>query len=230
MTSKIELSSESNTARFLGAAFLLQAVASALSGLVLLRPLFVPGDIVASMTNLANNALRVRAGILVEMVTVVGLVILSVLFYLLLKRQNGKLALVALGFRLVEVALLAVSRVATFSLLRISQASVAAGHPADLQTLGNLLYEAQEYIYSLNMLFFTLGGTLFYYLLLKSGYIPRALALFGLVAAPLAFIGTLGELMSITVPLWLFLPNLPFELTIGVWLVIRGFRNGSETK
>ena len=222
------MNTDKNTPRFLGAAFLLQAVASAVAGLILLRPLIVSGNIIDTMTNIADHALLVRAGIMVEMITVIALVILSVLFYVILKVQNTEIALVALGLRIVEVALLAVSRIATFSLLRTSQASVMEGHPAYLQTLGNLAYDTQEIAYSLNMVFFTLGGTLFYYLLFKSGFVPRALSLFGLIAAPLAFIGTVVELLGFAVPLVVFIPNLPFELAIGVWLMVKGIRDGSE--
>jgi hypothetical protein len=219
------MNSDKHAPRFAGAAFLLQAIASAIAGLILLRPLIVPDDIIASMTNMANNAMQVRAGIVVEMVTVNALVILSVLLFIILKKQNMQIALIALGLRIVEVALLAVSRVETFALLRTSQASVIEGHPAYLQTLGNLSFESQEIAYSLSMVFFTLGGTLFYYLLFKSGYIPKALAIFGLIAAPLALVGTLGELFGIGVPLILFLPNLPFELIIGGWLLVKGIKN-----
>ncbi|MFC1878771.1 DUF4386 family protein [Chloroflexota bacterium] len=140
------MKTDKNTPRFLGAAFLLQAVASAVAGLVLLRPLIVPGNIIESMTNMSNNALQVRAGIVVEMITAIGLVILSALLYIILKNQNMKIALVALGLRLVEVALLAASRLETFSILRISQTSVIEGHPAFLQALGNLAIESQEKI------------------------------------------------------------------------------------
>lgn len=216
---------DKNTPRFTGAAFLLQAVASAVAGLVLLRPLIVSGDIISSMTNMANSAIQVRAGIVVEMITAIGLIILSALLFIILKQQNMKIALVALGLRLVEVALLAVSRVETFALLRTSQASVVEEHPVYLQTLGNLAFESQEFAYSLSMVFFTLGGTLFYYLLFKSEYVPKALAIFGLIAAPLALVGTLGELFGIGVPLVLFLPNLPFELVIGIWLLVKGIRD-----
>lgn len=224
------MNSDKNTPRFIGAAFLLQAVASAVAGLVLLQPLMAPGNIVASMTNMANNALQVRAGIVVEMITVTALVILSVLLYLTLKQQNRNIAFVALGLRLTEVALLAVSRIATFALLRASQAFVIEGHPAYLQTLGNLFHESQDFAYSLSMVFFTLGGTLFYYLFYKSGYVPRILSLFGLIAAPLAFIGTVVELFGYVVPLVVFIPNLPFELAIGLWLLVKGIRDASETK
>ncbi len=223
------MNTDKNTPRLLGAAFLLQAIASAVAGLILLRPLIVSGNIINTMTNMSNNALQVRAGIVVELITVIALVTLSVLLFIILKKQNMKIALVALGLRIVEVALLAVSRISTFDLLSTSQASVTEGHPVYLQTLGNLAFESQEFAYSLNMVFFTLGGTLFYYLLFKSGYIPRALAIFGLIAAPLAFIGTLGELFGIGVPLVVFLPNLPFELTIGVWLLVKGIRDDAET-
>ena len=225
MVIKEKMNSEKNTPRYLGAAFLLQAVASAVAGLVLLRPLIVPNNIIASMTNMSNNALQVRAGIVVEMVTVIALVILSVLFYVLLRQQNRNIALVALGLRIVEVALLAVSRIATFSLLHISQESVLAGHPDYLQTLGNLAFETQEIAYSLSMVFFTLGGTLFYYLLFKSRYVPRALSIFGLIAAPMSLIGELISLLGFAVPLFVFLPNLPFELAIGLWLLVKGARN-----
>ena len=215
---------EKNTPRHIGAAFLLQAVASAVVGLILLEPLEVPGDIIATMTNFASHFTQVRGGILGEMITVTALVSLSVLLYLALKEHNRAIAFVALGLRFTEVALLAVSRIATFTFLRISQAFVVEGHPAYLQTLGNLIFETQETAYSLGMIFFTLGGTLFYYLLYKSRYVPQALAIFGLIAAPLAFIGTVIELLGYAVPLIVFLPNLPFELAIGLWLLVKGAR------
>jgi hypothetical protein len=215
------------TPRIIGAAFLLQAIASAIAGLVLLQPLIVEDDPVATMTGIANHTLQWRAGILVEMLTVIGLIVLSALLYEALKKQNMKIALVAFGMRLTEVALLATSRISSFALMRTSQASVLEGHPVYLQTMANVFYESQEYAYSLNMIFFTLGATLFYYLLHKSGYIPRWLSIFGLIAAPLAFFGTIIDLFGVTVPIILFIPNLPFELTIGIWLLVKGFKQES---
>ena len=224
------MNSDKNTPRLLGAAFLLQAVASLVSGLILLQPLIVSGNITESMTNIADNALQMRASIVVEMITAIGIVMLGALLFVTLKKQNGKIALVALGLYLIEAALLAASRIPAFSLLRISQESVIAGHPAYLQTLGNLFYESQSFGYDLHMLPFALGATLFYYLFLKSGFLPRVLSLWGLIAAPLALIGTLFALLGYDVPLIVFLPNLPFELTMGVWLMVKGIRDGSETK
>ena len=221
------MNTDKNTPRFLGAAFLLQAVAS-LAWTLLLEQLIVSGNITDIMTDIANNALLMRASIVGEMITTIGIVLLGVLLYVTLKKQNRTIALVALALYLIEAAILAFREILAFSLLRISQESVIAGHPAHLQTLGNLFYESQSFGYSLHTLVFGLGATLFYFLFFKSGYIPRILSLWGLIAAPLAFIGTLFELFGYVVPLFVFLPNLPFELTIGVWLMIKGF-NPSAT-
>jgi hypothetical protein len=214
--------SKRNTPRLLGAAFLFQALASLVSGAILLQPLIVPGSIVDSMTNIADHALQMRANIVGEMITAIGILVLGVLLYATLKGQNTEIALVALGLYVVEAALLAGSRMAAFSLLRISQESVTAGHPAYLQTLGNLSYELQDFGYSLHMVPFAVGATMFYYLFHKSGFIPRVLSLWGLIAAPLALIGILFALLGYDVPVVVFLPNLPFELGIGLWLMVKG--------
>ena len=222
------MNSNKNTLRLLGTAFLLQAVAAVVSGPILLDPLIVQGNIIGSMINITNNALQMQASIVVTMFTAIGIVILGVLLYVTLKKQNKIIALVALGLYLIEAAILAASRLAAFSLLRISQESVIAGHPAYLQTLGNLFYELQEFGYFLHMLPYTFGATLFYYLFYKSGFIPRGLILFGLIAAPLAFIGSLFDLFGFDIPMVIYLPNLPFNLGIGVWLLVKGIEEWKQ--
>ena len=84
------------------------------------------------------------------------------------------------------------------------------------------------------MLPFALGATMFYNLFYKSGSIPRSLNYLGLVAASLALVGTLLNLFGFDLPLIVymvvFLPNLPFELGVGLWLLIKSGKDGSDTK
>ena len=75
------------------------------------------------------------------MLTALGVTFLGVMLFLVLREQSEKIALTALGFYLLEVALLAVSRMDAFSLLRFSQAYVVAGQPADLLLMGQVAYE-----------------------------------------------------------------------------------------
>jgi hypothetical protein len=230
MTTKEKMNSDKKTPRLLGAVFLLQAVASAVWGLILLEPLIVSGNITESMTNIANNSLQMRASIVVAMITAIGVTILGSLLFVTLKNQNRNIALVALGLYILEATILAASRIPAFALLRISQEFVIAGHPAYLQTLGNLFYESADFGDWLHMLPFALGATLFYYLFFKSGFIPRILSLWGLIGALLALIGTPLVLLGFDVPTFLFLSILPFELTIGLWLLVKGIREDSEIK
>ncbi len=214
-----------NSPKILGAAFLLQALASLVSTM-LLTPLIDPDNISASMTSISNNTLQMRASIVFEMTAVIGIVLLGSQLYVTLKKQDQNMALVAHGLYLITAAIISVSRIATFALLLVSQESVLAGHPVYLQTIGTLFYELQELGYFLHMLPYTLGATMFYYLLHKPGYLPRGLSLWGLIAAPLALLGSLGDHLGLAVPILIFLPNLPFDLGVGVWLMVKGFRNG----
>ena len=217
------------TARLLGTAFLIQAVASLVGMLFLQQPLIVPGNIVETMNNISNNPVRMRASIVFILITAMGIVMLGALLFETLKKQNIKIARVAFGLYLLESAILAASRIPAFSLLRISQESVMAGHPDHLQILGNIFYDSADFGDWLHMLVFSVGATLFYSLFFKSRFIPRGISIWGLVAAPLALAGTLIALIGYNVPIFVFLPNLPLELTMGVWLIVRGIRDGSET-
>jgi len=218
------MNSVNKTSRVLGAAFLLQAVTSLISGLILKQALTVTGNISKTMINIANNALLMRASILGEIATAVGIIFLGAILFVTLRKQNEKMALVALGFYILEAALLAASRIAAFSLLRISQEYVMAGNPAYLQTLGNLAFESMNFGYTLLMLPFCLGAILFYYLLYKSGVVPRALSLWGLITVFLTLIGILSTVFGYPFLAYLSLPYAPFEFAIGVWILVKGIK------
>ena len=123
----------------------------------MLLSLIVVGDISASMVNIANNPLQLRASIVLAMVTAIGVAILGALLYLVLRKENRIIALIAFVLYLLEASILAVSRIPIYSLLRISQESVVSEHPTYMQTLGNLLYEAADFGDWLHMLPLLLG-------------------------------------------------------------------------
>jgi hypothetical protein len=224
------LNTVNNTSKVLGAAFLLQAVTSLTSGLILKQALTVPGNISETMIKIANNTWLMRANILGEMITAVGIIFLGAVLFVVLRKQNEKMALTGLGFYILEAVLLAVSRMEAFSLLRISQEYVAAGNPVYLQTMGQVAFESMNFGYTLLMLAFCPGGILFYYLLYKSGVVPRALSLWGLITVFPCLIGTLFAVFGYEVPFFVYLPYVPFEFAIGVWILVKGIRDTSEIK
>jgi hypothetical protein len=213
------------TSRVLGVAFLLQFVTSFCSGAFLRQAWFVPGNINETMLKIANNPWLMKANILVDMLTALGIIFLGAMLFVTLRKQSEKIALVALGFYILEAALLAVSRIEAFSFLRISQEYVIAGQPAYLETMGNLAFESMDFVGStLHMLTFCLGGILFYYLLYKSGIIPRVLSLWGLITVFPMLIATLSAIFGYELSIFFYLPYIPFELVIGVWILVKGVK------
>jgi hypothetical protein len=213
------MNTNNKTSRVLGVAFLLQFVTSFGSGVFLSSALIVPGNIRESLINIANQPGLMRVTILVDMLTALGIIFLGAMLFLTLRRQNEKIALVA------------ASRISAFSLLRISQEYVTAGYPAYLQTMGNLAVESMDFGGStLHMLVFCPGGILFYFLLYKSRVVPAALSLWGLTAIFPMLIGTLTQIFGYTIPFIFYVPYVPFELVIGVWILVKGIKESSETK
>jgi len=217
-----------NTARLLGAAQLIVFVASILSER-LLASVVRSGSISEILVNISKNVTLMRISNLLALVDSLGIVLLGVLFYIVFYRQYEIIALVALGFFLAEAITLAVSKIGAFALIPLSQQFVAAGapEPSTFQTLGDFLFHGVDRQgYHIHNLFFCLGGILWYYLLLKSGYIPQALSLWGLVAVSLLLIPVLLQLYDrdFTHPVMVVgLLYLPFELFLGVWLIVKGF-------
>jgi len=220
----------SKTSRVLGIAFLLQFVTSFASAMFLRATWFVTGNMSETLIKIANNSLMLRVNILFDMLTALGVIFLGAILFITVRKQNEKMALTALGFYILEAALLAVSRIETFSLLRIGQEYVSAGQPAILQTFGNLAFDSMEFVGStLHMLAFCLGAILFYYLLDKSRVVPRALSLWGLIAVFPMLIGTVSQIFGYTIPFIFYVPYVPFEFAIGVWILIKGIKDSSET-
>jgi hypothetical protein len=218
------------TTRILGVAFLLQFITSVSSGIFLQPAWLVPGDIRETMLKIANNPSLMKANIFVDMLTALGVIFLGAILFLTLRKQNEKIALVGLGFYILEGALLAASRSEAYSLLRTSQEYIIAGQPEYLQTLANLALESMDFVgFTLHMLAFCLGGILFYYLLDKSRVVPRALSLWGLITIfPLLIMTVLAILFDYQGPEILVLPYFPFEFVIGVWILVKGISESRE--
>jgi hypothetical protein len=211
------------TSRVLGIAFVLQFITSISSGVFFKPALIVPGNISESMNRIANNPLLMRATILVDMLTALGIIFLGAMLFTTLRKQNEKAALVAFGFYILEATLLAASRMSAFSLLRISQEYAAAGQPAYLMTMGNLALESMDFGGSiLHMLTFCFGGILFYSLLDKARIVPRVLSLWGLVTVFPMLIATVSELFGTVLPIYFYVLYIPFELVIGIWILVKG--------
>ena len=208
--------------RVLGFAFLLQFVTSIVSGAVFKAEWFMEGNMGETMLKIAGNPSLFRANILLDVLTALGVTFLGIMLYLTLRKQNEGMALTAMGFYIMEGALLAVSRMNAFSLLRYSQEYAVSG-TSELLLLGQVAYESMDFVgNTLHMLAFCFGGILFYSLLYKSGVVPRWMSLWGLVTIFPMLFGTFAQMFGYTIPFAFYLPYVPFEFVIGIWILIKG--------
>jgi hypothetical protein len=224
--------SEKNTPRLLGAAFLFVFFASLISG-VLLTSVVGSGDVSRDLVSVSGQLTRVRVSVLGQLLTSGGIVVLAVLLYVVLRRVDRILALIALGWWLAEAITLALIQLGTLALIPLSLDFVAAGAPAASfhQALGqSLYYGLAKQGMAIHMWFYCIGGLLWYSMFFKSRYIPRAISLFGLVAVVLALGAVALELFGYAVPIWVSIPIAPFELAIGFWLLLKGIKEGSGTQ
>ena len=189
------------------------------------------GGISDILVNISDNLTLMRISILAGLVTSIGIVVLAVLLYIVFNKQYKIVALVALGWWLAEAITLAVSKIGLFALIPLSLEFVEAGAPAAsyFQTLGDFFYSG---VYqqgdNIHMLFYSLGGVLWFYLFYISRYIPRVLSILGLVIESVGLIGMVLLLLAVRVEMLVFYPIAVLELAVGLWLMIKGVRDRSE--
>ena len=214
--------------RLLGAAFLIVALISLASGL-LLTSVVGSGGISDILVGISNRLSLMRIFILGDLVTSLGIIVLAVLLYTVLNKQNKIIALVALGCWVTEAIALAISKIGASALIPVSLEFVKAGAPQHsyYQTLAGFLYNGivVQLGQTIELLFYCFGAMLWYSLFYRSRYIPRLISLFGLIAVSVALVGLAIEFLGHDVSIFVFLPILPFELTIGTWLLLRGIKD-----
>jgi hypothetical protein len=76
------------------------------------------------------------------------------------------------------------------------------------------------------MLTFCLGAILFYFLLDKARIVPRWMSLWGLITTFPMLVGTVAQMFGYTIPFVFYVPYVPFELAIGLWILVKGIPSG----
>jgi hypothetical protein len=155
----------------------------------------------------------------------------AVTLYPILKRQNEGLALGFVTSRLLEGTMIFAGVVSLLSLVTLRHGpGGAAGANAALVATGASHVAVYNWTFLLGQsLMPAINAVLLGILLYQSRLVPRALPVLGLIGAPLlltadiaTLFGGIGQHSS-----WALLGALPvaaWELSLGIWLVVKGFR------
>lgn len=214
------MQSDIRTTRWLGAAFVAQFVTSLAAGILAMK--LLTGGASEALIVAASNPAAVRASALLELLTAAGITALTALLFAKLGDLNRPRALIALGMWIGEVALTAVRALGLYALATLGTHVASGGATASaLAGASTLALGLYQNAYTASMLFFCLGGLLWYSLLYDSQLVPRWLAGWGFVGVVPLLVSTLLTLWDRSLSLGILpgLPYAPFELFVGVWLI-----------
>lgn len=215
-------------ARLAGLAYVLIILIGIFSVSYIENSLVVAGDDAATVNNLLANQLRFRIGVLSEILMFVLVILLSLALYVILKRVDKNLALLALLWRIGEAII--GGGVAVLSgivpLLLLNRES--ALNAEQLQPLVGLFLAVRGAGLDVVLIFVGVGGTLFCYLFFKSKLIPRILASWGMLTYMsmliLAIVSILIPDILESTKMIFYAPGGLFEIIIGLWLLIKGVK------
>ncbi len=223
--------SQRTAARVAGLSCLFTMAIVVFANYALLNPLVVPGNAVETARNIVAHETQFRIAATCFLIYSAGVVVLLAALYVILKPINPGLALVGALFRLVFALLWLLTTLNMLGALRhLGSASYLQVFEADrLQTLARLHLAANFDDYYVGLPFFGLAATVCSHLWLKSGYIPKMLAAFGLISSAWCVICAFVFLIfphfnEVVNDYWFDSPMAIFELVLSFWLLFKGLR------
>lgn len=216
-------------ARVIGALYLVQMATGVFGQSFVRDRLIAPGDAAKSAQNIIGAEQLFRLSIAGDLVTYIAVIVLTWALYILLRPVDQNLALLAAFFRLVENAVLCFATVGSLFALKLVRGAVdLPGFEASrLNSTAALALNAQGLAMTVGFVFLGLGSAVFAFVLLKSRYIPKALAAWGVFASLLLAIGTLTTIVCPglgVVGLAYMVPMGLYEVGLGFWLLVKGVR------
>jgi hypothetical protein len=164
-------------------------------------------------------------GGILELIVALAGIGTAIALYPVVKRQNEAVALGFIGSRVLEAGTIVVGVACLLSVVTLRQAGAGAG----ALVIGQALVAMYDRMFLLGQSFMpAVNALLLGSLLYQSRLVPRALPLLGLIGAPLLVAGDAAVLFGVigrtSAPAALAaLPIALWELSLGVWLVVRGF-------
>lgn len=224
-------------AKVAGISGLLAVVIVIFGNYALLGPLVVPGKAAETAQNFVAHSTQVRVALICFLTYGLSVVVLLAALYVIFRPVDRLLAVIGALFRLVFALLWLLTTLNLLGALRLvgNAPYLQAFEAAHLQVLARLQIAASFDDYYVGLPFFALAATVCGYLWFKSGYIPRSLAAFGVIASAwcviCAFVFLVFPSFDKTVnAYWFDSPMAIFELVVSLWLLLKGLKRADDSK
>jgi len=229
--------SQRTAAKIAGVSGLLAVVIVVFGNYALLGPLVVPGNAVETARNIVAHQTQLRVALICFLTYGVSVVVLLSALYVILRPVDRLLALIGALFRFVFALLWLLSTLNLLGALRLlgNTGYLQVLGAEQLQALARVTLAANFDDYYVGLPFFGLAATVCAYLWLRSGYIPKTLAAFGLVASAwcvfCAFVFLIfPHFNEVVNDYWFDSPLAIFELVVSFWILFKGLKKGDDSE
>jgi hypothetical protein len=226
-----KMNSNKKIARVAGFLYLIIIVCAGFSEGYVRSNLIVPGDATATANNIVASEWLFRVGFVSDLIAFLSDLVVSVLFYVLLKPVSKTLSLIAASLRLLaHPAIASINLLNHFiALLLVSGAEYLTVFETDqLHALVLLFLNAHTYGYLIGGAFFGLHCFVLGYLLFKSDLFPGILGILLVLASLGYLIESFGNFLFPNyeeVFVWIVaVPAVIAELSLCLWLLLKGVK------
>ena len=181
---------------------------------------------------------RVLWGAVSEAVLIIANIGTATFLWPVLKRQHESLAISYVAARIMESVFIAVGILSVLTVVSLRQTCAGAdgSATAGLTVAGDAFITLQEWTFGLGPAFVVgVGnGLILGYLMYRSRLVPRKLAALGLVGGPLIILSGAAAMVGVieldgTWQILAAAPEFFWELGLGIYLVVKGFRPSPVT-
>lgn len=223
------MGSTRRTAIAIGTFFLLTHVTS-VAGMVLYGPVLSSTDYGSYLAG-AGASGRALFGGLLEVVLALAIVGTGVAFFPVVRRVNEGMALGYAALRTLEAGVIAVGVTPLVGAVALAQGTGASANAGLIQALAAI--HNWTFIVGPGLIC-PANTAVLAAVLLRSGLVPRIIPILGLVGAPLVFAMNVWQLFALTpqAPSSFSLAVVPifaWEVSLALYLIIRGFRGARAT-
>ncbi|MCW2849146.1 MAG: hypothetical protein JWR90_3120 [Marmoricola sp.] len=210
---------------FWGGLFYLITFASSIPAVFLLRPVLDDSHYIIG----SGADAQVAWGTILDLVNALTAVGSAVALFPVMKRVSQSMALGFVTTRVFEAAVVAIGVISLLTIVSLRQPGATGAEADSLVLTGQALVAAYNWVFLVGPnLMPAVNGVLLGTLMYKSGLVPRAIPLMGIVGGPLLLAVTVASMVGIThhgSAWWVVAaPIVVWEFSLGCWLLFKGFK------
>ena len=173
---------------------------------------------------------RVMWGGLLEVIAALACIGTAVVLFPVVRRRHEGAALGFVTARVLEAALIVTGVVAMLSVVTLRQPSAAGAEGVARVVTSEALVAVHDWTFLLGPgVMPGINAVLLGFVMYRSGLVPRAIPVIGLIGAPFFLLAGAASIVGINEPgsVWTALATVPifaWEAALGVWLTVKGFK------